>query len=356
MLFTGLKGCFSPLISASILSDWVRNGGSIMRSEREFHHTSCFFCAGMDDPWVKGLSEKSVTVLHASWVSRCVEKQFSVPISLFVLDDYFNSNQIGRPSTSNLHHSSSWTDASSSHSASTTSEPSEPVLPLKRRFHDMNSPSQENDYSPARTRPKKRQRILHTSDVNDPDNHFAEFPTVLIRNLKPFDNSVSKNHFLPSQDPIHKRDASQHSVSSDLSCSSLPSRACLSSPSVTIQSFPRIDLRRTLSLNRDSPLKLKILTPLLIRPGRKLTTDCDDSSASAFTSFWNQIAKESIRRVSSGTNATQITPILVSALPDMATTISTTSGPATSPESSTIFFPGKLHLGKKFSAENERTQ
>lgn len=181
--------------------------------------------------------------------------------------DYFNSNQIGRPSTSNLHHSSSWTDASSSHSASTTSEPSEPVLPLKRRFHDMNSPSQENDYSPARTRPKKRQRILHTSDVNDPDNHFAEFPTVLIRNLKPFDNSVSKNHFLPSQsqDPIHKRDASQHSASSDLSCSSLPSRACLSSPSVTIQSFPRIDLRRTLSLNRDSPLKLKILTPLLIR-------------------------------------------------------------------------------------------
>lgn len=204
-----------------------------------------------------------------------------MPISLFVLDgmsafticcfstelptEYFNSNQIGLPSSPNLHHSSSWTDASSSHSASTTLEPSEPVLPLKRRFHDMNSPNQENDYSPARTRPKKRQRILHTSDVNDPDNDFAELPTVSIRNLRPLANSVSKNHFLPSQDPIRKRDASQHSTSSDLSCSSLPSRAGLSFPSVTIQSFPRIDLRRTLSLNHHGALKPKIPTPLLIR-------------------------------------------------------------------------------------------
>ncbi|KAJ4489490.1 hypothetical protein C8J55DRAFT_301285 [Lentinula edodes] len=295
-------------------------------------------------------------VLHASWVSRCVEKQFSMPISLFVLDDYFNSNQIGLPSTSNLHHSSSWTDASSNHSASTTPEPSEPVpIPFKRRFHDMNSPSQENDYSPARTRPKKRQRI-HTSDVNDPDNDFTEFP-VSIRNLKPLAESVSKNHFLPSQDPLCKRDASQQSASSDLSCSSLPSRACLSLPSVTIQSFPRIDLRRTLSLNHHSPLKLKNLTPLRIRSERKLTAECDNSSASAFTSFWNQISKESIRRVSSGIDATEITPILVSALPDMVTTISTTSGSTpTSPEPSTIFLPGKLHLGKKFCAENKRTR
>ncbi|KAJ4476771.1 hypothetical protein J3R30DRAFT_337904 [Lentinula aciculospora] len=77
MLFKDLKGCFSPLISASVLSCWVQNGGAIMQYEPEFFHTSCFFCAGMDDPWVKQLSEKSVTVLHASWVSRCVEKQFS---------------------------------------------------------------------------------------------------------------------------------------------------------------------------------------------------------------------------------------------------------------------------------------
>ncbi|KAJ3790282.1 hypothetical protein GGU10DRAFT_340990 [Lentinula aff. detonsa] len=57
-----------------------------MQSEREFYDTSCFFCAEMDDPWVKKLSEKSVTVLHASWVSCCVVKQFPVPISRFVLD------------------------------------------------------------------------------------------------------------------------------------------------------------------------------------------------------------------------------------------------------------------------------
>ncbi|KAJ3815055.1 hypothetical protein F5876DRAFT_72433 [Lentinula aff. lateritia] len=279
-----------------------------------------------------------------------------MPISLFVLDDYFNSNQIGLPSTSNLHRSSSWTDASPSHSASTTPEPSDPVLPLKRRFHDMNSPNQENDYSPARTRPKKRQRIQHTADVNDLDNDFAEFSMVSIRNLKPLANSVSKNHFSPSQDLIRKRNASQHSTSSDLSCSSLSSRACLSFPSVAIQSFPRIDLRRTLSLNHYGPLKPKILTPLLIRPGRKLTADCDNSSASAFTSFWNQIAKESIRTVSSGIDGTEITPILVSALPDMAT-ITTTLEPApTSPEPLTIFLPGKLHLGKKFCAENKRAR
>ncbi|KAJ3762138.1 hypothetical protein EV360DRAFT_67276 [Lentinula raphanica] len=86
MLFEGLKGCFSPLVSASILSSWVNNGGSIMQSEQEFYITSCFLCAKTDDPWVKKLSDKSVTVLHASWVSRCVEKQRLVAISRFVLD------------------------------------------------------------------------------------------------------------------------------------------------------------------------------------------------------------------------------------------------------------------------------
>ncbi|KAJ3775095.1 hypothetical protein FB446DRAFT_726345 [Lentinula raphanica] len=88
MLFKGLKGCFSPLVSASILCSWVNNGGSIMQSEQEFYTTSCFFCAKTDDPWVKKLSDKSVTVLHASWVSRCVEKQRPSCTSIYPISIY----------------------------------------------------------------------------------------------------------------------------------------------------------------------------------------------------------------------------------------------------------------------------
>ncbi|KAJ3718243.1 hypothetical protein C8R42DRAFT_711266 [Lentinula raphanica] len=136
MLFKGLKGCFSPLVSASILSSWVNNGGSIMQSEQEFYTTSCFFCAKTDDPWVKKLSDKSVTVLHASWVSRCVERQRLIAISRFVLDEYFVPIQEDLPARPSIRYRSTYTESEVTPSppSSPTHEENEPVLPSSVNF------------------------------------------------------------------------------------------------------------------------------------------------------------------------------------------------------------------------------
>ncbi|KAJ3736996.1 hypothetical protein DFJ43DRAFT_392023 [Lentinula guzmanii] len=249
MLFQGLKGCFSPLISTSLLSSWVKNGGSIMQSEREFYDTSYFFCAEMDDPWVKKLSEKSVTVLHASWVSCCVVKQSTVPISRFVLDVS----------------SSKESKAPSSPSASATrSELHESFRPLKRQFHEMHSPTNQDDigYSPARIRPAKRQR-MRSSSVNDLRRSFVR-PSVKIVTAKPFAASPSQTSSISIQDQTQKRNSCQESANSNSSTLNSPSRTCLPFPTIPFESFPRFDLRHALSLNQP-PLRQKNHTPLRIR-------------------------------------------------------------------------------------------
>ncbi|KAE9410854.1 hypothetical protein BT96DRAFT_1011577 [Gymnopus androsaceus JB14] len=338
MLFNGLKACFSPLVEGSLRCIWVRHGGTFMQSEQEFYQTSCFFCVGMDDPWVRKLSEKSVTVLHASWISRCVQEKSSIPVSRFVLDDYFNPIQIelfARPPRSNLRSLSSSTVDKASAASPSPRTINETVSRLKRPFSDMNSPNQDVDYSPGRIPPIKRQRIVtFSSPTRIPKSFHITSPT-------------SKTNVESIQ---NRMDVSQRYESSASSCSNSPLNKCSPFPSM-LQPFPLIDLGRVISLTRRSSKRNsrpRSKFPLNIRSNQSHSID----PRMTFSSFWNQIAKRSTSRpIAAGSN-TGITSndsvIAVSSLPKIS--LSVPSSPdATSP---TVFLPGKVHLGKPFSADD----
>ncbi|KAJ3963578.1 hypothetical protein EV361DRAFT_943515 [Lentinula raphanica] len=314
-----------------------------MQSEQEFYITSCFLCAKTDDPWVKKLSDKSVTVLHASWVSRCVEKQRLVAISRFVLDEYFVPIQEDLPARPSIRYRSTYTESEVTPSppSSPTHEENEPVLPLKRQFHQMDSPTtRTNDqYSPARTRPTKRQRVRSPS-VTDSDPDTVKSLVQIIA-PKPYPVLHSQLQVVQNQRQTRDQDAFFNSPSSGSSCVSSPSRACLPLPRVT---FPRLDLRQMMSLNHPLP-QHKNHVPLRIRldAGAQTTISSDDPSTRAFKSFWNGVAQQnSPSGPDQPTSSSPTVYISVSSLPDMVP-------PPTSPLSPAIFLPGKIHRGKKFS-------
>ncbi|KAF9067998.1 hypothetical protein BDP27DRAFT_1327790 [Rhodocollybia butyracea] len=324
MLFKGFKGCFSPKTCARVRSIWVDNGGSIMQSEKEFHQTSCFFCVGTDDPWMKKLSKKNVIVLHVSWVLRCVEGQSLMPVSFFVLDDYFDPTRT--------------IPASPPLTPDSTAEPlpskqnKNPISHLKRTFLDMNSSNQDEDYSPKRSRPTKRQRTRFYRDP-DPD------ATCQLSSPSPASRPVASSAIKTNTDlnRICERSASKEPAPKAhlTSCYSFPS---------TSRSFPFVHL----GLPFPSRI-LKNSVPLQI---------CYDSrnkpanaNLNAFMSSWKRIANQSalcsLNRSSEDNSAPENTfRIKVSSLLIVPE-------PFPDSVSTTIFSPGKTHLGRKFWADEK---
>ncbi|KAF8643028.1 hypothetical protein AX16_009272 [Volvariella volvacea WC 439] len=77
-----------------LFSGQVKNGGTITRSEEDFHRANFFFCDGPSDPWLNPLLAKSLVVRHAAWISKCVHEQFFVPVGAYILDDAFEIERI----------------------------------------------------------------------------------------------------------------------------------------------------------------------------------------------------------------------------------------------------------------------
>ncbi|KAI0065519.1 hypothetical protein BV25DRAFT_1703497 [Artomyces pyxidatus] len=63
-------------------------GGTIARSEHQRRNASFYFCSGINDPWFKILSAKSLVVFDATWIKKCVREQFRVPIAPYALDEH----------------------------------------------------------------------------------------------------------------------------------------------------------------------------------------------------------------------------------------------------------------------------
>ncbi|KAF9257075.1 hypothetical protein L218DRAFT_135527 [Marasmius fiardii PR-910] len=94
MIFEGKKACFSPQVPHRFRIAWVENGGSLTHSTRDFFNADFFFCAGIKDTWLQQLRSRDIIVRHASWIIRCVEENFLMPCSKYILDECFDDTTI----------------------------------------------------------------------------------------------------------------------------------------------------------------------------------------------------------------------------------------------------------------------
>ncbi|KAL0570654.1 hypothetical protein V5O48_011302 [Marasmius crinis-equi] len=94
MLFNKKKACFSPEVPRHFRHAWVENGGSLTHSKQDFFDADYFFCAGMEDAWLKTLHSRNLIVRHAGWIAECVEENFLMPCSKYILDERFDARGI----------------------------------------------------------------------------------------------------------------------------------------------------------------------------------------------------------------------------------------------------------------------
>ncbi|KAF5382990.1 hypothetical protein D9757_006342 [Collybiopsis confluens] len=345
---------FSPSVSASLRSFWAQHGGQTTVSEREFHRTSCFFCDGMDDSWVKRLSENSVTVLHASWIAHCVDNQDLMPISRFVLDgsmkakspEYFNQSRIqsnDQPITQ--FNPLPTTQYGENQAPAGVAATIHYVSHLKRPFFALDSPHPDND-----TRPLKRQRMTQTTSN---------------ANL-----GSSVKFFSPSMIPTPFLIATASSSSKLQIGRQLLPHGALSSPDSSptgryAKSF-KSDIPKSLeSTGRATRPKLEPnLTKRPVNPGRPRPLSIENSHSvdtsvpvdrqlDSLKTFWANVATQKTRRnnILSGKGVTlQDNPmvILISSLPQL----SSESFEPDMPVPLVPFLPGYTHLGKLFWVED----
>lgn len=177
----------------------------------------------------------------------------------FTIIDYFDPTRTVPASPPLTLDSTAVSLPSKENKASHAIEFHKPISYLKRTFHDMNFPNQDEDYSPNRNRPAKRQR---TRFYNDPDATTCQLFSP-ITTSRPLASAAIKTN--TDLNGICERGSSKEPVPNAHLAS------CYPTPS-TSRSFPFVDLG--LSFHRRLP---KNLVPLQIRQvcltrmeGRKL--------------------------------------------------------------------------------------
>ncbi|KAF7317877.1 Branched-chain-amino-acid aminotransferase [Mycena kentingensis (nom. inval.)] len=79
------RAFFSPACRAQYEHTWVHNGGAVAREKHDYLRADIVFCAYGDPKLV----ENYLIVRHPSWIEKCIEEEFLVPVAPYILDDQF---------------------------------------------------------------------------------------------------------------------------------------------------------------------------------------------------------------------------------------------------------------------------
>lgn len=166
--------CFSPSVPAFVRKLWVRNGGTLTHTKVDFYKANFFFCAGMDDGWLNELLSRSLIVRHASWVVKCVEDKFLVPIAAYTLDDYFDASQVELLQCVDVRDSRSQTTATGKDHAAEVAHDNNPFNSRKRPRASEHSTHHDTMLPPTKKHRLNPQADSDVMDLEPPTRWDAE--------------------------------------------------------------------------------------------------------------------------------------------------------------------------------------